>query len=56
MARQIQVKVKENLRITDGKVKKIFETKARKCGNGAIVYVPKENLNDKFYVIVVDKN
>ena len=58
MAREIKVKVKKNLRITDGKVKRVFETSAKKCGNGAIVYVPKENIKDKFYVVVVkdDKN
>ena len=53
MAREIKVRVKQNLRITDGKIKRIFETSAKKCGNGAIVYVPKENLPDKFYVVVV---
>ena len=53
MAREINVKVRQSLTIKDGNVKKIFETSARKCGNGAIIYVPKENLKDKFYVIIV---
>ncbi len=56
MPRKIHVKVKESLTIQDGKVKKIFETTARKCGNGAIIYVPKENIKDKFYVIIVEKD
>ena len=42
------------MRISDGIVKRIFETSARKCGNGAIIYVPKENINDKFYIIIVE--
>ena len=54
MAREIDVKVKKKLRISDGKVKKVFETSARKFGNGAILYVPKENLKDKFYIIIVE--
>ena len=53
MAREINVKVRQSLSITDGKVKRIFETSAKKCGNGAIIYVPKDNLKDKFYVVIV---
>lgn len=58
MAREINVKVKQSLTLSDGNVKKIFETSARKCGNGAIIYVPKENLGDRFYIIIIenDKN
>ena len=38
--------------IKDGKVKEIFETKAKRSGNGAIIYVQLEYKNDKFYVVV----
>jgi putative transposon-encoded protein len=54
--REINVNVEQNLQIIDGEVKMIFETSAKKCGNGAIIYVPKEHLENKFYVIVTKKS
>ena len=52
MSREINAKKHSSLNIKDGKVKEIFETKAKRSGNGAIIYVPLEYQNDKFYVVV----
>lgn len=54
MARNIDVKIKKNLRISNGNVKRVFETSAKKFGNGAVLYVPKENLKDKIYIVIVE--
>jgi len=53
--REISGSLDDNFQIVDGEVKMIFETSAKKCGNGAIIYVPKEHIDDKFYVIVAKK-
>ena len=54
MARKIDVKIKKKLRISDDKVKRVFETSAKKFGNGAVLYIPKENLKDKIYIVIVE--
>jgi putative transposon-encoded protein len=52
MSREINAIKHKNLNIKDGIVKEIFETKATKSGNGAIIYVPLKYLDNKFYVVV----
>ena len=52
--RQIEAEQLKNIKIVDGKVKKIFKTRAKVSGNGAIIYVPKENLKDNFYVVICE--
>ena len=52
MARNINAKVHGTLHIADDKVTEIFETGAKPSGNGAVIYVPKKYLKNKFYVVV----
>ena len=52
MTREISAKSKGNLKIVDGKVEAIFETEAKPSGNGAIIYVNKKYLKNRFYVVV----
>lgn len=54
MARKITAKLMQELVIPAGKVIKIMQATAKKCGNGAVVYVPKENIGDKFYVVICE--
>jgi len=52
MTRQINAKQKESISLIDGKVETIFQTEAKKSGNGAIIYVPLKYVSNRFYVVV----
>ena len=52
MVRKIEAEERKSLKIIGGKVKKIFSVNAKPSGNGAIVYIPRENINDENFVVI----
>lgn len=54
MKGKINAKQLNELKISVGKVKKIFQTEATNSGNGAIIYVPVKYIKDKFFVVICE--